>query len=106
MNNEKENQNPGKRFRNPNNHTRNVNKINRNKGLEYKDYKGVLKPGKEFRKTFCKCRKSCHITIPESEQRNMFDAFWHLDSWGKKTTFLLNHMESIECKKKAATRET
>lgn len=100
MNNEKENQKPGKRFRNPNNHTRNVNKMNRNRGLEYKDYKGVLKPGKKCRKTICMCRKSCHITIPESEQRNMFDAYWHLDSWSKKTTFLLNHIESVECKKR------
>lgn len=95
-----ESQKPSKRFRNPNSHKRMVNKLKREKGEEYENYKGKAVPAKVFQAVVCKCRKSCHIAIPETEQRKIFNEFWNLNTWSQKTTFLLNNVSSNECKKR------
>lgn len=89
---------PSKRCRNPKNHKREVMKAKREKGQQYENYKGRIIEAKTFRKVVCKCRMSCHITIPEVDQKHIFDEYWNLSSWTEKTTFLLNNSESSDCK--------
>lgn len=70
----------------------------REKGQEYKTSKGKTIPEKRFTNTICKCRKSCHLFVVEPNQRAIFEYFYNLKSWSEKTTFILNHIETTECK--------
>lgn len=74
--------------------------IRREKGEEYATKSGKIIPAKQFVKTICKCRKSCHLTINESQQREIFQHFYNLTSWNEKTSFLLNHVETNVCQKR------
>lgn len=89
---------PSKRFRNSKKHKREVMKANRAKGQTYENYKGKIIDGKVFQKVVCKCRMSCHITVPEDEQKQIFGEYWNLSTWAEKTSFLLNHSASSDCK--------
>lgn len=91
---------PSKRIRNPKSHKRQLMKSNREKGEEYENYKGKVIAAKVFQKVVCKCRMSCHFTVPEIEQKQIFDEYWNLSSWSQKTTFLLNNISVAECKKR------
>lgn len=93
-----ENQSKSKRSRNPKSHKRQVMKSKREKGEEYENYKGKVMAAKVFKKVVCKCRMSCHFTVPEVEQQRIFDEYWHLGTWAHKTTFLLNSIRSSDCK--------
>lgn len=77
-----------------------LNKEKREKGQEYTTCKGKIIPEKSFSKIICKCRKSCHLSIDENKQKSIFQSFYGLKSWTEKTTFILNHMEISECKKR------
>lgn len=35
-----------------------------------------------------------------NEQKELFEEYWNLSSWAEKTTFILNNIESTECKKR------
>lgn len=95
-----ENVKPSKRFRNPNSHKRTVNKVSREKGLEYVTKKGKIIQAEKFNKTICKCRLSCHLTVDESSQKEIFQHFYSLPSWSEKTMFLVNHIKVKECQKR------
>lgn len=41
---------------------------------------------------------SYHSTGKRTEK--MFDEYWNLGTWTQKTTFLLNHIHSTDCKKR------
>lgn len=92
----KENVKPKRGIRNPKQHKHVINKLKREKGQEYTTTKGNIVPAKCFEKVICKCRDSCHITIDENQQREIFNKFYDLPSWNQKTTFLLNNIESKE----------
>lgn len=94
----KENVKPKRGVRNPKKHKHIINKLSREKGQEYTTTKGKIVPAKKFEKIICKCRNSCHITIDENKQKEIFDKFYDLPSWSQKTTFLLNSIVSIEVK--------
>lgn len=93
-------QKPSKRIKNPKSHKRTLNKTKRENGQEYENYKGKIIAAKIFKKVVCKCRKSCHLTIPEIEQQTIFDEYWNLSTWTQKTSFLLNNISSTDCKKR------
>lgn len=96
----KENFKPRKRFRNPKSHKNFINRIQREKGLAYTTKSGKEVAAKKFTKIICKCRKSCHLTINEIQQKKVFDEYYNLCSWNEKTSFLLNHIEVSSCKKR------
>lgn len=100
MDQKNESQKPSKRFRNPQKHKRQEMKLKREKGDQYENYKGKVVPAKVFRKVVCKCRSACHSTVPEIEQKNIFDEYWSLSTWTHKTTFLLNNISSTEIRKR------
>lgn len=97
---DKENIKPAKRVGNPKNHRHVINKMKREKGEEYKTRSGKIVPEKCFQKIICKCRKSCHLTINEQQQKEIFQNYYSLNSWTAKTTFLFNNIGSVECKKR------
>lgn len=98
--NNKENMKPSKRMknRNPKNHKRALNKSRREKGEEYTTKLGKVVPAKQFVKIICKCRKSCHLTINEAQQKEIFQQYYNLNTWTEKTSFLFNYIEVTECK--------
>lgn len=96
--NDTDNLKPRKRFRNQKKHKSYINKIQREKGLAYTTRSGKEIPAKKFTKVICKCRKSCHVSINEIQQKNIFDEYYSLGSWNEKTSFLLNHIEVADCK--------
>lgn len=95
-NSNKENEKPSKRFRKPAKQL--GNKLKREKGLEYETVKGKKVPAKCFKAILCKCLRSCHFTVNEKVQKEIFQHFYSLNSWTKKTAFLLNHIEITDCK--------
>lgn len=84
--NNKENMKPSKRMknRNPKNHKRALNKSRREKGEEYTTKLGKVVPAKQFVKIICKCRKSCHLTINEAQQKEIFQQYYDLNTWTEK----------------------
>lgn len=82
MDQNNETQKPSKQFRNSKNHKRQVMKSKREKGQEYENYKGRVFEAKVFQKIVCKCRMSCHLTVPEIEQKQIFDEYWNLGILG------------------------
>lgn len=80
-------QKPSKRLRNPKNHKAFINKSRREKGQEYENYKGKLMQAKTFKSVICKCRLSCHLTVPQNEQKELFEEYWNLNSWNQRHRF-------------------
>lgn len=100
MEGNKENINPSKKIRNPKSHKRVLNKLRRKKGLDYQTQKGKQIPRKSFKKIVCKCRLSCHLTVDEQKQKQIFQHYYNLSSWSEKSNFLLLHTEISDIKKR------
>lgn len=98
MDNNKENVNPRKKNRKPREYL--INKLKRESGAEYQTKSGRTVPAKQFIKTICKCRKSCHLAINEAQQKEIFQRYYSLSSWNQKTSFLLNHIVINDIKKR------
>lgn len=95
---DKENIKPAKKIRNPKKHKSVLNKVSREKGEEYTTKRGKVVPAKQFTKIICKCRKSCHLTINEAQQKAIFQQYYNFGSWTEKTTFVFNNVIISECK--------
>lgn len=85
-----------KRTRNPQNHKTFQQKQKIQKGLGYKTKSGNFVPPKKFyEQKNCGCKKKCAEKVNLIRQKQIFDTFYSLENWSKKTLYLRSLVQSL-----------
>lgn len=106
-----------KRTRNPEKHVAFQQKVKVQKGLEHKSKSGKIIKAKIFREqTQCTggCKKQCTHKINIVRQKEVFETFYNLENFSKKTLYLRSFvktqpykedLKSVKCTSKRASHK-
>lgn len=95
-----------KRQRTPDKHQQNLAKKLRNSGKAYKNRKGNVVSGKEFKNINCNCPKKCCTLINEEERKIMFDNFWNMGNYSRQNAFLCGLIHQTEVHQRRPRNQT
>lgn len=70
-------------------------KLKRNTGLAYTTLKGKIIPGRKM-KELTTCRMKCKERIPIFERTSVFEEYWNLGSYSKRSAFMASLIEIEE----------
>lgn len=90
-----------KRTRNPGDHKSNIRKRKVQSGLEYTTSSGNVVAEKNFQpQVMCRCPRKCPQRISVVRQEEIFDCFYKLENWSKKTLYLRTLSKRVQAKEK------
>lgn len=92
----KPNERARKRTRNPEKHKIFQKEIEVQKGLEHETKSGkVIKPKIFYEQTSCDCKMKCVEKIGTIRQKQIFESFYGLENWSKKTLYLRSVVKKL-----------